>query len=187
MAEKASKKDLFAPTIVLVSICLVASMLLAATYRITEPIIEEIAIKNANEARAEVLPEGDSFTKIENVELVEFVDEVYKADNGAGYAITATTKGFGGPVTVMVGLSSEGKIIGVKVTDASKETPGLGSKATAPSYTDGFLGMSAITNDKNDASAAYVAPVTGATYSSKAVFNALKAALDQYARIGGGI
>ncbi len=187
MTERASKKDLFAPTIVLVSICLVASMLLAATYRITEPIIAEITIRNANEARAEVLPEAESFTKLEEIELLEGVDEVYKADNGAGYAITATTKGFGGPVRVMVGLNAEGRIVGVKVTDAANETPGLGSKATHPSYTDNFLNLIAVTNDKNDSSASYVAPLTGATYSSKAVFNAVKAALDQYARIGGGI
>ncbi|MBR2098889.1 MAG: FMN-binding protein [Firmicutes bacterium] len=31
----------------------------------------------------------------------------------------------------------------------------------------------------------YIAPVTGASYSSKAVFNAVSAALAQYEQIGG--
>ena len=56
------KKAMLAPTIVLVCICLVASMLLAATYQITKPIIDDINIRMANESRAEVLPEADGFT-----------------------------------------------------------------------------------------------------------------------------
>ena len=59
------KKNMLAPTIVLVCICLVASMLLAATYQITKPIIDDINIRMANESRAEVLPEADGFTQLD--------------------------------------------------------------------------------------------------------------------------
>ena len=161
------KKAMLAPTIVLVCICLVASMLLAATYQITKPIIDDISIRMANESRAEVLPEADGFTQMD-VDLVDGVTEVYQADNGSGYVVTPTFKGF------------------IKVTDASNETPGLGSKTTLPDHTNKFQGVSGtITSDKASTEGTYIAPVTGASYSSKAVFNAVAAALAQYAEIGG--
>ena len=178
------KKAMLAPTIVLVCICLVASMLLAATYQITKPIIDDINIRMANESRAEVLPEADGFTQLD-VDLVDGVTEVYQEDNGAGYVMTAAFKGFGGPVTVMTGMDADGVIQNIKVTDASNETPGLGSKTTLPDHTNKFQGVSGtITMDKAG-EGTYIAPVTGASYSSKAVFNAVAAALAQYAEIGG--
>ena len=180
------KKNMLAPTIVLVCICLVASMLLAATYQITKGVIEGLAADAANASRAEVLPEAKGFSKLD-VELVEGVDEVYAADNGAGYAVTATFAGFGGPVVVMTGMDADGVIQNVKVMDASSETPGLGSKTTLPEHTSKFQGKSgSITMDKDGADGNYIEPVTGATYSSKAVFNAVSAALAQYEKIGGG-
>ncbi len=178
------KKNMLAPTIVLVCICLVASMLLAATFQITKPIIDDINVRMANESRAEVLPEADGFTQVD-AELLDGVTEVYKADNGAGYVITSAFKGFGGLVTVMTGMDAEGVIQNIKVTDASNETPGLGSKTTLPDHTNKFQGVSGtITMDK-EADGTYIAPVTGASYSSKAVFNAVSAALAQYEQIGG--
>lgn len=179
-------KELFAPTVVLVCICLIGSLLLAATYQITKPIIEEITIANANAARTEVLPEASGFKQVEEIELLDGVTEVYEAVNGAGYVITSQFKGFGGLVTVMTGIDTKGGIYSVKVTDASAETPGLGSKATVPAYLDQFKGATMITSDKNSVEATYVSAVTGATYTSRAVFSAVSAALQQYSMLGGG-
>ena len=55
-----SKKDMFAPSIVLVCICLVAALLLAFTYQITEGKIKENEVAAANAARAEVLPAAEA-------------------------------------------------------------------------------------------------------------------------------
>lgn len=179
-------KEFFAPAVVLVSICLIGSLLLAATYQITKPIIEEITIANANAARTEVLPEASGFKQVEEIELLDGVTEVYEAINGAGYVITSQFKGFGGLVTVMTGIDTKGAIASVKVTDASAETPGLGSKATVPAYLDQFKSATMITSDKNSVEATYVSAVTGATYTSRAVFSAVSAALQQYSTLGGG-
>lgn len=181
-----NKKDLFAPTIVLVCICLVASVLLAATYQITKPIIEKINIENANKSRSEVIEAANSFTEVTDVDLVNGVTEVYEADCG-GYVITSSAKGFGGAIVVMTGIDADGNIIKIKVTDASNETPGLGSKTTLPDHAAKFVGAKSITMDKDAATGdvTYTAPVTGATYSSKGVFNAVSAALEQFEKIGG--
>ncbi len=179
-------KELFAPTVVLVCICLIASLLLAATYQITAPLIEKITIENANKARTLVLPESSGFNPVADIELVDGVTEVYESVNGVGYVITSQAKGFGGLVTVMTGMDTKGNIVSVKVTDASLETPGLGSKATTPAYLDQFKGAGRITSDKNSAEATYVSAVTGASYTSRAVFSAVSAALQQFDSIGGG-
>jgi len=179
-------KEMFAPTAVLVCICLIASLLLAATYQVTAPLIEKITIENANAARAEVLTEASGFKQMEDIELINGVTEVYEAVNGVGYVITSQFKGFGGMVVVMTGMNSQGSITNVKVTDSSAETPGLGSKATVPAYLDQYKGASMITSDSNSADATYISAVTGATYTSRAVFSSISAALQQYSMLGGG-
>ena len=176
-------KEKFAPTIVLGCICLIASLLLAAVYQITAPQIEAITIANANASRQEVMPEATSFSEVD-CELVDGVQEVYVSDNGTGYVITAGAKGFGGTVVVMTAIDQTGTIEKVKVTDVSTETAGLGSKTADASYTDQYTGGQVITNDA-EGEGQYIKPISGATYSSKAVFAAVSAALEQYAQIGG--
>ena len=176
-------KEKLAPTIVLGVLCLVAALLLAAVNGVTAPQIEKINIENANAARQEVLPEATGFKQLD-VDLLEGVTEVYESENGVGYVITSAAKGFGGNITVMTAITPEGSIEAIKVTDASNETPGLGSKTTTPEHAAKFAGKSSVSMD-DPAAADYVAPVSGASYSSKGVFNAVSAALEQYAKIGG--
>ena len=77
--------------------------------------------------RKEVLPDADDFDeKTVTVDGVEYT--YYEAKNGAGYVFSGSNKGYGGAVVSMVGISSDGKVVGVKVTEASDETPGLGAK-----------------------------------------------------------
>ena len=81
-------KENFIPAIVLVCICLVVSLALAATYNVSNPTIIANQQKSADEARMEVLPDGDSFTEYDG-KLVNGVDDCYIADNKAGMAVTA--------------------------------------------------------------------------------------------------
>ena len=81
-------KENFIPAIVLVCICLVVSLALAATYNVANPTIIANQQKSADEARMEVLPDGDSFTEYDG-KLVNGVDDCYIADNKAGMAVTA--------------------------------------------------------------------------------------------------
>ena len=176
-------KEKIAPTLVLGVLCLIAALLLAAVNGVTAPLIEKITIENANAARQEVMPEASSFEAVD-CDFVEGVTEVYKSSNETGYVITAAAKGFGGNITVMTAITPDGSIEAIKVTDASNETPGLGSKTTTPEHAAKFAGLSSISMD-DKAAPDYVAPVSGASYSSKGVFNAVNAALEQFAKIGG--
>jgi len=175
-------KEKFAPTIVLGLICLIAALLLAATYQVTAPQIEKIAIENANASRYEVLPNADGFEKVDCA-MLDGVTEVFKATNDAGIVITSAKKGFGGDITVMTAIDPNGNIVKVKVTDCSNETAGLGSKTAEPAYTDQYTGAAQINSGEGEGTT--INPISGATYSSKGVFAAVSVALEQYAQIGG--
>lgn len=181
-------KEYVAPIVVLVAICLVVTGLLAFVNSITAPIIEENAIKTANEARAELLPAAKGFKEFDgDLAVVEegkiFVTECYIAENGAGMVVTVKTKSFGGLLTEMIGIDNTGAITGVKVT-AHGDTPGLGTKAHDAGYLEQYVGLTEATDitakgDKN------VTHVSGATISSNAVHAGVYAALEQQEIVGG--
>lgn len=177
-------KEYLTPTIVLVLICLVVTGALAVTYQMTEPVIAAINEKNANEARAVVLPSGaeGGFTAQEG-EFVTGVTEVFIANNETGIAYTSEDKGFGGSLTVMTGVDAQGNITGVKVTKHT-ETPGLGTKAMTVEYLEQYKGQSAITRS-GEAGKTQIDAVTGATVTSDAVFRAVNKAMAQNGKIGG--
>lgn len=170
------------PSLVLVIICLVVTLALAGTYSVANPIILENQAKAADEARMMVLPEGDAFTAYDGT-LVDGVLDCYLADNGAGMAITANYKGFGGAVKVMVGIDADGNITGATVTEHA-ETPGLGTKAMTPEYLAQYQGVGEvvgghINNDGN------IDAISGATITSNAVYCSIEAALKQFNECGG--
>ena len=156
--------DFVLPIVVLVLICAVMSGLLAATNNVTAPIIDEAERRAAEEARIEVMPQADSFEKVEAEGLPDSVTEVYRAANGAGYTFSITAQGYGGKNTLKmaVGIDMDGKITGTKVL-SHKETVGLGSKVTTDANFYGqFPGKDAgyVSDIKN------IDTISGATRSS---------------------
>ena len=179
---KALKKET-APTMVLMIVCIIVTLALTLTYQVTGPVIAANAKANADAARARVLPAGEGGYSPVVCALSEGILEVYAADNGSGYVITAKDKGFGGEIVVMAGFGADRKIQGIKVLEHT-ETPGLGSVAMSDAHLSQFLGKEKITNtNENDAD--YIDAVTGATISSNAIFRAVNKALEQYAELGG--
>lgn len=181
-------KEFISPILVLVVICFVTTFLLAFTYGVTAPIIAENTAKAASEARTELLPEGDSFSDAgADLYVLEekkvYATEVYKADNGAGMVVTVNTNSYGGTLTAMVGINSNGEITGVKVTEHA-DTPGVGTKAQAAEHLSQYEGLSELGSDvvKSDPS---VQHVTGASVSSGAIHKAVYCALEQYKAMGG--
>lgn len=164
---------------------------LALVYSGTAEIIKRQEAQADNDALLSFFPEMDSFEKIDSIEeiipspdpLVQF-EAQYVARRGAdiiGAAIRASRGSYGGPITVLTGVSAEGAISGVKIL-AHKDTPGLGANAASPSYYvdkakkitfyGQFAGKSA--GDpfqvKED-----VAAITASTITSRAVAQTVKA------------
>jgi electron transport complex protein RnfG len=157
------------PTIILFGICLIITAALAAVYNLTEPVIAAGEIAAANDARKEVLADGDSFTELEAA-LPEGVVDAYKADNGAGYVFTSQAKGFGGAVTWVIGMNADGGITGITLFDHN-ETPGLGTKAGETSYLESYYGDT----DPDDVDA-----ITGATRTSNSLKDSIKQAREAF-------
>lgn len=174
--KKQSSFEIFIkPVLVLFVIAVVISGALAYVNDLTAPIIAENDRKVADAARAEVLPDADAFTQVELTEDMKKstgATEMYKADNDAGYVITASTSGYGGALPVMVGLDKDGKIVRIKVMQ-NEETPGLGKKVEDTSYTDQFKNLAG-------GETGSVTTIAGATISSKAVIVAVDGAFEAY-------
>ena len=169
-------KDYIKPTLVLAVICLVLTVCLAVTYEVTQPIIAENNAKAAQESRALVLPEADTFEELTG-NFPENTVGAFKAANGAGYAITVTAKGYDSdPLKIMVGINDEGTVERINVL-ASSETPGLGSKVTEASFTDKIIGMDRDMNGYE--------MISGATKSSNAVKKAVQTAYEVYDMVKG--
>lgn len=178
-------KDILKLGVTLFAICAVAALVLGVTNNITAPVIEERNIQASNEARKIVLSEADEFKELDgmNSDIVLEVYEGIKDGQVIGYTIKTSSKGYGGAIELMVGISKDGKITGVEIGNHS-ETPGLGSKATEPMFknqyvdkdvSNSLLVVKGSANNDNEISA-----ISGATITSNGVTNGVNAAMKIY-------
>ena len=178
-------KDILKLGVTLFAICAVAALVLGVTNNITAPVIEERNIQASNEARKIVLSETDEFKELDgmNSDIVLEVYEGIKDGQVIGYTIKTSSKGYGGAIELMVGISKDGKITGVEIGNHS-ETPGLGSKATEPMFKNQYVDKDVLnsllvvkgsTNNDNEISA-----ISGATITSNGVTNGVNAAMKIY-------
>ncbi len=174
--KKSAWSEFIKPVVVLVSICIVTSALLAVTNGVTEPIIIESERLAAEAQRTALLP-ADSFEQVETE--AEGVTEIYKAGDGTGYVVTAEANGYNGAVPVMVAFDANATIIGVSFLP-NGETPGFGQKVREEEFQIQFSGIPAETMTLSDIDA-----VTGATVSSSAAVEALNRAITAYGEASG--
>ena len=178
-------KDILKLGVTLFAICAVAALVLGVTNNITAPVIEERNIQASNEARKTVLSEADEFKELDgmNSDIVLEVYEGIKDGQVIGYTIKTSSKGYGGAIELMVGISKDSKITGVEIGNHS-ETPGLGSKATEPMFknqyvdkdvSNSLLVVKGSANNDNEISA-----ISGATITSNGVTSGVNAAMKIY-------
>ncbi|AKL95083.1 electron transport complex RnfABCDGE type G subunit [Clostridium aceticum] len=170
--------------IILLVITAVAGLVLGYTNDMTQGIIQQRAMEETIEAMGALLPEADDFQGIEdeNVFTDELIVEAYegtKEGTTVGYAVKVAPQGYGGRVELLVGMSDEGRITGVKIGDHS-ETPGLGSKIADAAFVNQFLDKGTedafIITKGGEAGDEYIEAISGATVSSKAVVDGVNAA-----------
>ncbi len=182
-------KVVLIPTVALLVICLVATTLLAFTNSITAEKIALNAVETENASRSLVLPDGASYSEVTTAENgVTYCIGYDKIGNEIGYIFTAGAKGYGGTVSVMVGMDKEGTISGIEILSHS-ETPGLGANAVKDDFKGRFEGKSGIlTVDKVSNDGQNIQAITAATITSKAVVSAVNTISETYTQImtGGG-
>ena len=185
----AAKSNLTNMVLCLTAVCLVCAALLGGMYVLTA---EPIAKANAEILKASigsVLPDGGDLSEAKPVEVGGQPSEYYVSTaNGevAAYAIKSTTVGFGGPLTLMVGITPDGVVYNTSVLSHT-ETPGLGAKCTTDehfySQFKGFDPSQKILSVKKDAGD--VDAITASTITSRAYALAVKNAVEAFKTIKG--
>ncbi len=99
-----------------------------------------------------------------------------------GYTFKTRIKGYGGEIELIAGISTEGKVEGIKILNHG-ETPGLGANATKAHFTDSFKNKSvdrelvAIKDPKEDNE---VQALTSATITTNSVVDGINKVLEVY-------
>ena len=151
---------------VLVIICILSAIALSLTYESTINIINERRSEELQSALNEVYP-SETFEEADVPEglLEKNVKQMFKAKDGL--VLLIEQPGFQSNIKILVGIDTIKKqITDIKILE-HLETPGLGSRIEEPGFLSQFKNKE-LEQQKFDA-------ITGATISSSAIINAVKA------------
>ena len=159
----------------------VVAAALAGVNSITAPAIAKLTAEKTQQAIEAVLPGGGEEIEFAPADLVS---KVYKGESG--YAIEVTPGGFDNTITMMVGVDTEGKVLGISIIKHT-ETAGLGAVAAAgtpagEAFRGQFVGTSGSVAVAKDGGA--MDSITGATITSRAICDGVNAALACAATLG---
>ena len=165
--------DIFKLALRLFVFALVAAVALALTNEVTKEPIEKQKMAAQLEALNKVLPSCE-YAEVtpEGLEEGSVIAQMFTATNEAGetagYALVANPQGYGGPIPITLGISTEGYVTQTYV-GALQETAGLGTKVGEADFMDQFIAIPADPDTLND----HVDTIGGATVSSSAFVNAV--------------
>ena len=168
-------------TVTLLAICVAMAAALGAVNSITAPMIEELKYQKTQEAVSAVLEGGGNEVEFP---ATENVSAVYQGENG--YAVEVTPAGFGGVITMMVGVNNDGNVTGISIISHA-ETAGLGDVAAAKTsageaFRAQFVGLNGTIGVTKDGG--QVEAITSATITSRAVCAGVNTALAVVAAMG---
>lgn len=169
----------------LLAITMLSALLLGLTHYETEPIIRKRTEEKTQKAMGSVLY-ADYYRDVMDFEPVKGVTSVKQAVVGGrsgGYVCQVESSGFGGTMSLVVGVDEDGLVTGVAVINHG-ETKNIGTKVVENEEVladfAGLAGPIAATGGDEGFDA-----VSGATYSSEGVLNAVNAALAVVAELEG--
>lgn len=172
-------KSVIKDTFILVAVAVVLVFALSSAKVVTQSAIDKVAKEEQLKSYNEVCPGyavGEDITSdvvgasagynasLRGEEAVKRCKDA----NGEiiGYIVECTSKGYGGPLNLIVGFDKEGKITGIRYANIPQETPGLGMKTTDRSFLDRFIGH-------NQSDVSEVDTISGATITSDAFMQAV--------------
>ena len=168
--------------LMLLLITSVMAAALAAVNQFTAPMIAKFQEEKTQQAIEMVLPGGGA--EVPFTDASGLVSTVYASE--AGYAVEVNPVGFDGAITMMVGIDTQGNVLGIRVISHT-ETAGLGALAAASTsagetFRGQFVGMSGNLAVTKDGGA--VDSITGATITSRAICAGINAALACVGNLG---
>lgn len=178
-------KQVLKPVLILLALCLVIAAAVSVTNYYTADKVAAQAEAKITENIALLLP-GTASTAETECDAFLYFDCTDANGTALGRAYLIDAKGYGGPISLMVGIKSDGIVSGISIL-ASSETPGLGKKAEDKAFygqfsnkdVDSFTVIKGAANTEDQISA-----ISGATISSRAITNAVNTVLAHFN--GGG-
>lgn len=175
------KKDILKSIVVLTVICLVTSAALAVVNHFTAPVSAANAAAREEDTRRTVMKDAAEFQALSEIAFSEDILGAYAGKDAMGatlgYIFTVQGKGFGGPITVMCAIDTNDRIIACSTLDVSGETKTLGGRVADEAYTGQYAGSNAALDG--------VETISGATVTSKAYEDCVKAAFEACAVVKG--
>jgi electron transport complex protein RnfG len=194
------------PVLVLTLVCLVSALALALVNNLTEERIAEQRRRAKLRAVTEALPRDDvqydndpsqDVSTISQWEEEGVPKTIYlgtRSDKIVGVAFTAVGEGYGGFITIMMGVDPEGEITGIEVLE-HLETPGLGANIESPElFRDQFRGKSTVGSPDGKIKVVKgeeaddnweIEALTGATVSPRGVVQAVNHGLTMFQKYKG--
>ena len=187
---------IFKVGITLFLITAVSALVLAVVNSYTAPVIAENTAKKQAESMKKVVTDAISFNKLNTsdytavIEYTSAVNGIYEGVNSngeiCGYAVMVSPNGYGGEISMAVGISDNLKVLGIDIITQS-ETPGLGSKCEDDAFKAQFVGKESITVVKSGAKEDEIDAISGATRTSNAVAKGVNTALAVVHNVKGGV
>lgn len=186
-------------TLILFAITVISGLILGGVHELTKDTINESAVSAHMEAYKTVFPDAVDFKSDDkltdalkksneelpsqdygNVGLEQALQAVDKNGAVLGYVVTSySNDSYDGLVKILVGINNDKTLKGIEMLELN-DTPGLGQRAEEPEFRGQFTGKAGerLTVTKSgDAGAGEINAISGATITSRAVTNAVNAAL----------
>lgn len=160
------------------------ALALAAVNMVTAPLIAQHKAGKIQQAMEKVLPDAVDLKEVEFTDHTGMVKRVYVSETGC--VMEVAPSGFGGAITMMVGILQDGTVSGISIVSHT-ETAGLGSVAAAgnaagEAFRGQFVGLSG--DLKVDKDGGQIDSITSATITSRAVTEGVNAALECWKNLG---
>lgn len=153
-----------------------AALVLSLVNSLTADTIAEHAAAKRQAAMLAVMADADAFSELYSTDkTITGITGAYKGTAFQGYCVEVAPNGFGGAISLMVGVDKGGSVTGVAILDHS-ETAGLGSKADSPDFLGQYVGKSGTITVNKGGNA--INGISGATITSKAVTEGINTALN---------
>lgn len=170
--------DLIKPIVVLSSLCATMTLALGITNHFTSPVVEQRNLAKTSSLHGNMIP-GVDFKEV--LCLTPNVTDAYQGVNGEAYIISATVKGYDGPVVATVGFDEHGTIIAIQF-QADNETVGIGKNILEPSYGEQFLYLEPRELEQN----VDIDSISGATITSTSAIIAVNSCIKGYQALSNG-
>lgn len=182
MAAKSTLRNM---VLCLTAVCLFCGAVLGIVYAVTCEPIEAAAQKALVESISKVLPDGGDLSDAIEADGLEYYT---LTENGSAkaYAVKSSTVGFGGTLSLMVGVLPDGTVYNTSVLSHS-ETPGLGAKcATDKAFMAQWQGFAPSKTLKVRKDGGDVDAITASTITSRAYTLAVENAVNFVKSLNGG-